>query len=258
MARAYARWQPAAGPPVPSEGDSLMARVAGERSIALNSETYRRGIRQFEDNLGRLLARYRSAGVPVFIGTLVSNERDQPPLAVLAGSEGDAAGAAKTAFNAAQDAEAAGQYDAAREGYAWARDLDPLRFRDTKRYADRLREARDKTNLADAMIVAHGKIGGHAAVVGAFDFEFQGGSMGSVVGEKIAIAAETARATTNVTSSKVGNTARARTQVGDMRTSDDRDEGRPRHARPSPHGRRRGATERVNPLGSAAPVRAVN
>jgi len=110
-------------------GDTLMARVAGERSIPLNSELYRRGIEQFEGNLGRLLERYRAAGVPVYIGTLVSNERDQMPLAVLAGAETELAGAAKTAYLAAQDAEQAGHYDAAREGYAWARDLDPLRFR---------------------------------------------------------------------------------------------------------------------------------
>jgi hypothetical protein len=97
MARAYARWRPAEAAPTPSAGDSLMARVAGERSIPLDSETYRRGLQQFESNLGRLLARYRAAGVPVLVGTLVSNERDQPPLAVLAGAEGDVAGAAKTA-----------------------------------------------------------------------------------------------------------------------------------------------------------------
>ena len=109
--------------------DSLMARVAGERSIALNSAVYRRGLEQFESNLGRLLDKYRSAGIPVFIGTLVSNERDQMPMAVLGAAETDAAGAAKTAYHAAQDAEAAEDFDAARSGYAWARDLDPLRFR---------------------------------------------------------------------------------------------------------------------------------
>jgi lysophospholipase L1-like esterase len=166
LARAYARWQPDAGPPAPAAGDSLMARVAGERSIALDSDTYRRGVRQFEDNLGRLLDRYRSAGVPVFIGTLVSNERDQPPLAILAGAEGDAAGAAKTAYHAAQDAEAAGQYDAAREGYAWARDLDPLRFRAPAAFNDvvrRVADARGATvvdvHAAFAGASEHGLIG---------------------------------------------------------------------------------------------------
>jgi lysophospholipase L1-like esterase len=128
LSRAYAGLRPTPEQST-GQGDSLMARVAGERSIALNSELYARGVEQFETNLDALLGRYRAAGIPVLIGTLASNERDQPPLAILAGVESDAAGAARTAYHAAQDAEEAGQFDAAREGYAWARDLDPLRFR---------------------------------------------------------------------------------------------------------------------------------
>jgi lysophospholipase L1-like esterase len=159
MARAYARWRPAGAAPTPSAGDSLMARVAGQRSIPLNSETYRRGLQQFEANLGRLLAKYRAAGVPVLVGTLVSNERDQPPLAVLAGAEGDVAGAAKTAFHAAQDAEAAGQHDAARDGYSWARDLDPLRFRAPAAFSDVVRRVAE-ANGASVVDV-------HAAFAGA-------------------------------------------------------------------------------------------
>lgn len=129
MSQAYAKWRPAPPAPGQSAGESLMARVAGERSITLKSEIFGDGVGQFEDNLGRLLARYRAAGIPVLIGTLVSNERDQEPLAALAGVETEAAGAAKTAFYAAQDDEKAGNFEAARDGYAWARDLDPLRFR---------------------------------------------------------------------------------------------------------------------------------
>ena len=70
--------------------------------------------------------------------------------------------------------------------------LDPLRFRDQKRYADRLREAREKTGLEDAIIVAHGQIGGQRAVVAAMAFEFMGGSMGAAVGEGIVAAARLA------------------------------------------------------------------
>ena len=69
---------------------------------------------------------------------------------------------------------------------------DPLRFRDQKRYADRLREAREKTGLEDAVLVAHGPIGGHRAVVVAMAFEFMGGSMGAAVGEAIVAAARLA------------------------------------------------------------------
>jgi lysophospholipase L1-like esterase len=141
MSLAYARWRPAPSAPALSTDESLMARVAGDRSITLNSEQFQRGARQFEDNLDRLLRKYRAAGVPVLIGTLVSNERDQAPLAVLAGVETEAAGAARIAYLAAQDDEQAGNHDVARQGYAWARDLDPLRFRAPSVFNEVIRRA---------------------------------------------------------------------------------------------------------------------
>jgi acetyl-CoA carboxylase carboxyl transferase subunit beta len=70
--------------------------------------------------------------------------------------------------------------------------VDPLRFRDEKRYVDRLREAREKTHLEDALLVAHGTIGGQRAVVAAMEFDFMGGSMGAAVGEGIVAAARLA------------------------------------------------------------------
>ena len=69
---------------------------------------------------------------------------------------------------------------------------DPLKFRDVKRYGDRLREAQAKTALQDAIIVAHGRIGGLPAVVAAFEFGFQGGSMGVAVGAALVAAARLA------------------------------------------------------------------
>ena len=60
---------------------------------------------------------------------------------------------------------------------------DPLKFRDRKRYSDRLKEARGKSNGADALIVAFGLIGGRTTVAAAFDFAFLGGSMGMAVGK---------------------------------------------------------------------------
>ena len=59
---------------------------------------------------------------------------------------------------------------------------DPLRFRDTKRYTDRLKAARSATDEQDALINAKGKIGRRKAVVGVQDFAFMGGSMGVAVG----------------------------------------------------------------------------
>jgi len=67
---------------------------------------------------------------------------------------------------------------------------DPLRFKDSKRYPDRIRDARKKTELSDAVVCGIGKIGGREVSVAAMDFSFIGGSMGSVVGEKIARAIE--------------------------------------------------------------------
>ena len=69
---------------------------------------------------------------------------------------------------------------------------DPLRFRDQRRYADRLRENQTKTSMDDAVAVAHGTINGHRAVVAAFEFAFMGGSMGAGVGEAIVTAAKLA------------------------------------------------------------------
>lgn len=69
---------------------------------------------------------------------------------------------------------------------------DPLKFSDLKKYADRLKDARKKTKTEDAIVIAHGKIAGKAAVVGVFDFSFMGGSMGTAVGEAIITAAQLA------------------------------------------------------------------
>lgn len=69
---------------------------------------------------------------------------------------------------------------------------DPLKFKDTRRYSDRLRDTRAKTGLADAISVAHGTIGGKPAVMAAFDFRFMGGSMGRLVGNGIIAAANEA------------------------------------------------------------------
>ncbi|RED47091.1 acetyl-CoA carboxylase carboxyl transferase subunit beta [Winogradskyella eximia] len=67
---------------------------------------------------------------------------------------------------------------------------DPLKFEDTKKYPDRLKAAQAKTKLKDAVRTAVGKSNGEDLVIACMDFSFIGGSMGSVVGEKIARAAD--------------------------------------------------------------------
>ena len=69
---------------------------------------------------------------------------------------------------------------------------DPLKFRDSKKYSDRLRDTRSRTGLNDAIAVAVGKVNGYPCVIAAFDFRFMGGSMGRMVGNGIIAAANEA------------------------------------------------------------------
>jgi acetyl-CoA carboxylase carboxyl transferase subunit beta len=69
---------------------------------------------------------------------------------------------------------------------------DPLKFRDTKKYAERLKQARAKNPHPDAFTAAQGTVDGHPAVVGVQDFGFMGGSMGMAVGSAFVAAAEQA------------------------------------------------------------------
>ncbi len=67
---------------------------------------------------------------------------------------------------------------------------DPLKFRDSKKYRDRISQAQKKTGEKDALVSVRGTLQGHPLVVCAFEFGFMGGSMGSVVGERFSRAAK--------------------------------------------------------------------
>ncbi len=72
------------------------------------------------------------------------------------------------------------------------RSTDPLKFRDTKRYRDRLKQNLENVGTSDAIVIGSGTMGRIPVLIGAMEFFFLGGSMGSVVGEKVARAAERA------------------------------------------------------------------
>ena len=74
------------------------------------------------------------------------------------------------------------------------RSADPLKFRDTKRYRDRLRQGEENAGTSEAIWIGSGTVGGIPVIIGAMEFSFLGGSMGSVVGEKVTRAAERALA----------------------------------------------------------------
>jgi len=69
---------------------------------------------------------------------------------------------------------------------------DPLKFRDRRKYTDRLKDAQSSTGLKDALTVAHGRLGGIDVVIAALDFSFMGGSMGVAVGDGLIAAARLA------------------------------------------------------------------
>ena len=71
------------------------------------------------------------------------------------------------------------------ELFADIKPTDPLEFTDTESYKDRIKRAHDKTGLNDAVITGIGEIQGHKAAAAVMDFDYMGGSMGSVVGEKV-------------------------------------------------------------------------
>ena len=85
--------------------------------------------------------------------------------------------------------------DSVNELDAGVQPRDPLKFRDSKRYRDRLSQAQKQTGEKDALVTATGTLHGRPVVCSAFEFRFMGGSMGSVVGERFARAAEHARET---------------------------------------------------------------
>lgn len=70
--------------------------------------------------------------------------------------------------------------------------VDPLRFKDQRRYAERLKEAQTKSGMDDAVLVGHGTLEGQRAVVAVFEFAFMAGSMGAGVGEALVTAARLA------------------------------------------------------------------
>ena len=108
------------------EAASLMEVLARDRQVKLGSPEYQRGASQFEGNLDAIVRVFKRRGIPVFIASVASNLRDQPPFAADANSA--PSGAAST-FEAARTALTRNDTVGARELFARARDVDVIRFR---------------------------------------------------------------------------------------------------------------------------------
>jgi lysophospholipase L1-like esterase len=105
---------------------SLMQQMVREELIPMDSPTYHRGVGQFRDNLRAILGRLSRAHVPVFVGSLTSNLRDQPPFRSVPTAT---LPPADRVFQEARQAHRRGSQTEARRLFEQARDLDALRFR---------------------------------------------------------------------------------------------------------------------------------
>ncbi|MEP6733369.1 MAG: hypothetical protein ABJE10_22185 [bacterium] len=109
--------------PVDSTVATFMESVAEDQQITFGGHAYSAGLAQFHDNVGIALRRFQQAGVPVFIGSIASNERDQPPFVSPANTS------ARAAYDSARQSLAHSDSAGARRLFARARDLDVIRFR---------------------------------------------------------------------------------------------------------------------------------
>ncbi len=116
---------------------TLMQRMAQQHAIPLDSKMYEAGKRQYESNLNAILQIYRKNDVPVFISSLVSNLKDQPPFYSI---ETDDHPAASEIYERALAEYEAGRYDEAVASFRYARDLDAIRFRAPSSFNEIIRE----------------------------------------------------------------------------------------------------------------------
>jgi lysophospholipase L1-like esterase len=120
-----------------SEGNTLMARMASEKSIKLNSPIYQSGVNQFDRNLEKILSSLNQEGIPTIIGTLVSNLLDQKPF--ISFNENDSLSAIKY-YNDALYNISLTNYEKANLLLKNARDYDGLRFRAPSKFNEIIRE----------------------------------------------------------------------------------------------------------------------
>jgi hypothetical protein len=155
-------WAGLRGPLVtPDQRENLMQRMAADQRIRLGSPAYLAGIRQFRENMEELCRLTSERGVPVFLSTLVSNEKDQRPLGG-AGADG-----ADSVFTLGDSAMRVGDFAAAKRDYVQARERDLLKFRAPGAINDVIRQlaaAYANVHLVDALgrfedVSPHGILG---------------------------------------------------------------------------------------------------
>ena len=126
-----------------SRGGTLMARIVKEQLIPFNSESFNVGIKQFEGNFKDILRMTQEAGVPVVIGTLVSNLKDQKPFIAVGGDSNENA---DSVYLKAQHQLELGKTHLANSLFRQAKDLDALRFRAPEEINEIIKRLAEKYN----------------------------------------------------------------------------------------------------------------
>jgi tetratricopeptide (TPR) repeat protein len=121
------------------EQRTMMAKVIRESDIPLESDLFERGMRQYQTNLEDVISVFQKSSVPVYIGTLASNLKDQPPL-----TENPLA---HETYERAMDHFAMGRGDEALQGFTEAKELDGTRFRAPSRLNEMIRELGDQRGV---------------------------------------------------------------------------------------------------------------
>lgn len=121
-----------------SNNRTLMARVVKESGIPINSDLYQAGVRQFEENLSDILQLFSNQSVPVFVGTITSNLKDQPPM-------GDEETALRK-YREGNEYYASGAIDSSRSAYLKAKEFDEIRFRAPEKMNDVIRKVAKEYN----------------------------------------------------------------------------------------------------------------
>ncbi|PIO49011.1 MAG: hypothetical protein CMR00_01295 [[Chlorobium] sp. 445] len=146
------------------DNGTLMARVIGESAIGFESDIYRKGLEQFEDNMHKMLNALSAQRVPVVLGTLVSNCKDLPPFVSLNEEPN-----AEALFKSATEKLRAGDSLEARSLFLRAKDLDALRFRAPEAMNDLIRRLAAE----------------HGAVVAEIQAEFERRSPYGIIGNNL-------------------------------------------------------------------------
>jgi len=147
-----AKWIATRTAPADQGLSTLMQQVVRDQAITLDSPVYELGKIQFESNMNQILNKFEKAGVPVLLGSLVSNLKDHTPFESV---QTDSLPGARDVFDQATQRYDEGDFDTARLAFEQARDLDALKFRATSDFNTIIRTLSDRDGVYYVPVEEH-------------------------------------------------------------------------------------------------------